>query len=494
MRTALILLFLFALASLPGALLPQWNLDRGKTAQFIIDHPRWGRLLDATGFFSVFGSPWYAAIYLLLFTSLVGCLVPRSVELTRQLRRPPVVTPRNLVRMPHFFAFTTSATPDDSAAKATAVLGRRWRIRRDVEADGAVTISAERGYLREVGNVVFHLSLLGLLVAVAVGKLVGYEGSIIVDTQSGFCSVGPVSYDNFRPGILVDGTQMSPFCVNVENFRSAYTAQGQASEFAATIRYQSGSDVGTGRWSSRVLQVNDPLRISGQRLYLLGHGFTPHFRVKYPSGAVRDYAQPFQPMDSTLVSQGAVKITDPPDWNGTSLLTHQLALVGVFAPTQRVSGGVMTSVFPAARDPGVAVQVYRGDLGLEIGRPQSVFAIDSAQVASGLLVKVKQGNLSPGQTLTLDDGTVITFTGYNEWVSLQTSYDPGQLGALISAIALLVGLTVSLTIKRRRVWFRFRATADATGEARTDVEVGGLARTDAAGYGEEFSRLVRLTV
>ena len=38
-----------------------------------------------------------------------------------------------------------------------------------VEDTGAVSIAAEKGYLRELGNLLFHLSLLGLLVAMAVG-------------------------------------------------------------------------------------------------------------------------------------------------------------------------------------------------------------------------------------------------------------------------------------------------------------------------------------
>ena len=492
MRTALILLFLLAVASLPGALLPQWTLSRSKTAQFMLDHRTAGRWLDQLGFFNVFSSPWYAAIYLLLFTSLVGCLLPRTIDVARQLRMQPVATPRNLARLPlHADAAAVGGDPAAVAAAVTTALRRRhWRVAQRTETDGAVTISAERGYLRELGNLLFHLSLVGLLVAVAVGKLVGFEGSVLVDTGSGFCSVGPVSYDDFRPGILVDGTGMAPFCVDVRTFRSAYTPQGRAAQFAADIGYQSGSDLGTDRWSRRELQVNDPLRINGERLYLLGHGFTPHFRITYPSGAVRDYSQPFQPTDSSLVSQGVVKVTDPPDWTGTQLLTHQLAVVGLFAPTQRVTGGIMTSAFPAARNPGVAIQVYRGDLGLDSGRPQSVFSIDSRQVANGLLVRQKTANLSQGQSVRLDDGTTITFTGYNEWVNLQTSYDPAQLGALISAVVLLCGLTLSLSVRRRRVWYRMRPHSTTGGQ--TLVEVAGLARTDAAGYGHEFAALSQL--
>jgi len=432
----------------------------------------------------------------------VGCLLPRTWEFARQLRRPPVTTPRNLTRLPMHHSGRIAAAPEVVTARVLAGLtgrrGRRWRTTCRTEADGGVAISAERGYLREVGNLLFHISLLGLLVAIAVGKMLGYEGSIIVNTGSGFCSADPVSYDNFRPGLLVDGTSMQPFCVNVENFSSAYTPQGQAAEFAAAINYQSGPDLGTTSWKPRTLQVNDPLRIDGQRLYLLGHGFTPHFRVNFPGGAVRDYAQAFQPTDGSLISQGAVKVTDPPGWTGFGITQHQLAIVGLFAPTAAIHNGIMTSSFPAAHNPGVAVEIYRGDLGLAQGQPQSVFAIDTRQVAMGALVKQKRGNLLPGQSLRLDDGTKITFTGFNEWVSLQTSYDPAQGGALISAIMLLIGLVLSLTIRRRRVWFRLRPFPTGSTGSRappalhTMVDVGGLARTDQAGYGEEFLTLVDL--
>jgi cytochrome c biogenesis protein len=508
MRTALILLFLLALASLPGALLPQWSLNSAKTAQYIIDNPTIGPLLERFGFFEVFASPWYAAIYLLLFTSLIGCLLPRTLEFVGQLRMAPVATPRNLGRLPHHHRQEVDGGPEQVADRITAGL-KGWRIARRTEGDattGALTISAEKGYIREVGNLIFHLSLLGLLVAIAVGKLVGYEGSVIVNVGSQFCSTSPASYDNFRPGLLVDGTDMAPFCVDVQDFTATYTDLGQASGFVAAVRAQSGADAGTDRWESADLQVNDPLRMDGERLYLLGHGFTPHFRVTFPDGTVRDYSQPFAPApnDPNFTSEGAVKVLDPPGATGDEVRRQQLAIVGIFAPTAMVHGGIMTSSFPAPDNPGVAVDVYRGDLGLEGGRSQSVFAIDTTQVENGLLIKQARQNLMVGESITLDDGTAITFTGFNEWVSLQTSYDPAQIWALAFSVTMLIGLMVSLVFKRRRVWFRMRAVpagrdgdderppTPLSGVERTVVEVGGLARTDQAGYGEEFASLAVL--
>ena len=79
--------------------------------------------------FDVFGSAWFAAVYLLLFVSLVGCVVPRSLHHARALRSRPPAAPRNLDRLPEHRSFVSSAGPDEVlAASAAALRGRRWRV------------------------------------------------------------------------------------------------------------------------------------------------------------------------------------------------------------------------------------------------------------------------------------------------------------------------------------------------------------------------------
>ncbi len=533
MRTALILLFLLAIASLPGALLPQWHLNTSKTAQYILDHPTIGPVLNRLGFFDAFASPWYSAIYLLLGISLIGCILPRSAELARQWLAKPSAAPRNLGRLPHHATLSAPGTPDAIAESIRLALRRKgiggWRAAVRGEGGGAVTVSAERGYLREVGNVAFHVSVLGLLIAMAVGSTFGYTGSIIVGAGEGFCSSAPIQYDNFRPGRMVDGTDMAPFCVTVTAFHADYTESGMARSFRADVKVQSGAALHSNVWTDRVLQVNDPLRISGQRLYLLGHGYMPTFTVRYPDGETRDYTAPFEPKDALFTSEGVVKITDPPGYTGADARKNQLAIVGIFAPSAVLAGGVLTSANPELLAPAVAVEVYRGDLGVDDGKAQSVFAIDNDQVTKGLLKSQGRQNLTVGESMTLSDGTTITFTGAKDFVSLQTSYDPAQGWALVFAIGLVAGLLASLTIKRRRVWFRItpapaRGVAadgsppepgkagrtlssssaggaaplggppdpEGAGDPVSVVDVGGLARTDQAGYGAEFDSLVAL--
>jgi cytochrome c biogenesis protein len=134
MRTALILLFLLAVAAVPGSLLPQTPLNPQKTASYIKTHGAYGRLLNKLGFFDVFGSVWFAAIYLLLAVSLIGCLIPRIRLHARAVARAPLPAPRYLNKLPESGVFATSTSAADFAVAARSTLGRRWRVVTRTEA------------------------------------------------------------------------------------------------------------------------------------------------------------------------------------------------------------------------------------------------------------------------------------------------------------------------------------------------------------------------
>jgi cytochrome c biogenesis protein len=486
MRTALVLLFLLALAALPGALLPQYSLNPERVRGYQVEHPTLAPILDRLGFFEVFASPWFAAIYLLLFVSLVGCVLPRTAEYLRQLRRAPVATPRNLARLPHHARAESDAGPEEVIAAARRRL-RGWRSVAREEPGGVRTLSAERGYLREAGNLVFHVALLGLLVSFAIGKLLGYEGQVIVLANgSQFCNSGPLAYDSFRPGVSVDGTDLDPFCVRVNEFTPTYLRNGQPEQFRADLEYQGPAELTTDTWRSHRLQVNDPLRLGGSRVYLIGHGYAPQFTVTFPDGQQRTGLIQWRPVDTaSMLSEGATKFDPPGVTDDAQRRTRQLAITGLFAPTAAFQDKLLFSGFPDLTDPAVAIDVLRGDLGNNSGRGQSIFAIDQSMVDSGRLKQVARANLRPGQQLTIPDGTVVRFDGVTRFASLQVSSDPAQLWVLGFAVAVLGGLGLSLSVKRRRFWVR----ATPLGSTGTVVELGGLARTEAAGYGEEFDRI-----
>jgi cytochrome c biogenesis protein len=490
MRTALLLLFLLALAALPGALLPQRSLNPFKVDEYLEANGGFARLLDRLQFFDVYSSVWFSAIYLLLFISLVGCLLPRTFEYAKSLRAKPVLTPRNLSRLPHHSESTVDGSPDEVIVAARKRL-RGWRQTVHEEEDGTRSISAERGYLRETGNLVFHFAMLGLVVALALGKMFNYEGQVIVLANgSEFCNSGTLGYDSFRPGLRVDGTELSPFCVKVNNFNAQYLKNGQAESFKAYIEYQSGADLESGTWKPYQLEVNSPLRTAGDRVYLLGHGYAPTFTVTFPDGQQRTGTIQWRPVDmATLLSEGATKFDPPGVTDPKERSQRQLAISGLFAPSAVFRGTLMDSGFPDLLNPAVAIDVLRGDLGMDSGRGQSIFSVNQSMVDSGRLKRVTRANLKVGQEVKLDDGSKVRFDGVEQWVSLQVSHDPTQGWVLVFSLLLIAGLGTSLMIKRRRLWIRATPVTSDDDHTRTVVEVGGLARTDRAGYGEQFDRL-----
>jgi cytochrome c biogenesis protein len=252
-------------------------------------------------------------------------------------------------------------------------------------------------------------------------------------------------------------------------------------------------------WRRGTITVNHPLRLKGDRVYVLGNGFAPTFTVTFPNGEKRTQTAPYLPQDlMTMLSEGAMRFDTPagmyPDEDERR--KHQIAIDGLFAPDPAYHSTLLLSQSPIVSEPAVAIRVYQGDTGLDTGRAQSVYTLDRELIDQGRLVRQASVNLNVGQSTTLPDGTVVSFDGYKRWVSMQVSRDPAQNWLLVSTIAMLAGLVVSLLIRRRRIWVRLVPEVggtDGSGPAarRTVVEVAGLARTDQAGWGEGFDEQAR---
>jgi cytochrome c biogenesis protein len=477
MRTALILLFLLALASVPGSVLPQEGIDPAAVTQYYQSHPELAPILNRLSLFSVFAAPWFAAIYLLLFTSLAGCVLPRTFRLVGAARQKPPRAPSNLARLPASASYRTDLPPARALDSAGRLLGRR-RFRLHT---GDGWVSAEKGYLREVGNLLFHVALLALLFSVGLGGIFGYKANRLLVTGQGFADT-PTALDVFHPGKLVTPSDIAPFSINLLSFRASYVTSGP--EFAQPISYNAALSYSAepgGPIRHYDLRVNHPLVVDSVSVYLIGHGYAPVFRVTDGTGRVRwDGPVPFIPVDNTtLTSEGVIKVPDAKP--------YQLGFAGVFLPSAEDVSGRLESAFPAALNPRVSLVAYKGNLGMNSGTPQSVYTLDTKGMKQ---LPISPRPLAAGQSMKLPDGAgTITYLGYQPWVSLAITYDPGQLPALISGFAALAGLILSFLVRRRRVFVRAVPAADGS----TSVIAGGLARSDAAGgFETEFSDLARL--
>lgn len=464
MRTALILLLILALAAIPGSLLPQRIQDPAQVTQYIEDNPRVGPFLDAVQLFDVYASVWFAAIYILLMVSLVGCVLPRSKQHYKAMRQAPPPAPRRLSRMPGYQAFTASGTAEDMLTAAEArlkKLGYRTTRRGDA-------ISAERGYLRETGNLLFHICLLGVTVTMAVGALIGYSGQRILVEGDTFTN-SLVAYDSFEPGSYFSADRLDDYRLRLNSFDASFDDTAAGNQFGQPRAFN--ADVTTiqdGQETDHSLRVNEPIRIDGSRVYLTGNGYAPVITVRDGDGNVT-YSGPvvFLPQDGVYTSRGVVKVPDAsPD---------QLGFIGILLPTaSQNEKGELVSQFAELRNPYLVMNVFAGDLGLDAGVAQSVYELDTDNLdqLAGPDGQPLQLYLKPGETTELPDGLgSVELEEIKRYVALDIRHDPTQGIMLAFTIFLLAGLGLSLFVPRRRMWVRAADTDDGVA-----TEVASLAR------------------
>ncbi|MHA3684113.1 cytochrome c biogenesis protein ResB [Leucobacter sp. HY1908] len=495
MRVALILLLLLAVAAIPGSLLPQRSADPNGVLQYEADHPKLFPILDAfpVQAFDVYSSVWFSSIYLLLFISLIGCVLPRVAHHWKAWRGKPPKTPARLNRMAGFTEVRVSnpsATPaerEEFAARAVTeardVL-KRSRYRTEVQrvtrrGVTEISVSAERGYLRETGNLLFHTALLGVLVCVGVGGAFTFNGQkVLVEGETMVNQL--IDYDTVNSGNGFDSESLEPFTLQLKSLQVDYMtpedgnvdALGQVKDYIASMKLTDPD----GTESEEVIRVNHPLRVHGSPIYLIANGYAPTLTIRNAEGeTVYSESMPFIPQDTNMVSLGVVKV--PYGIKKGDGERTQLGLRGFFYPTKvDLESGAYTSNFPDLENPVLTLDVFEGDLGIDSGVPQSVYALDTEnmQQLTGRAIDKKSLELTIGETIDLPDGMgTLTFEAAPRYAAFDVMRNPAQTGVLIFALLALGGLIWSLFVPRRRMWVKALLTDDGV-----TLQYAALARGD----------------
>jgi cytochrome c biogenesis protein len=484
MRIALILLFLLSLAAIPGSLIPQTSSDELKVQTFRDKHTVVSPFYDKLQLFHVYSSVWFSAIYILLFISLIGCIIPRTWQFVGQLRGRPPVAPKRLTRLPAYTTWRTNAEPEAAREAAVAMLRKRhFRVQATGDA-----VAAEKGYLRETGNLMFHIALIVMLVSFAWGQLFNSNGGKLVVEGDGFANT-LTQYDDFKSGSLFDVNNLAPFSFHLDSFSASYETSGpevgSARAFTAHVTYTAKPGDKPRR---SVIELNKPLVVDGSKVYLISHGYAPSVTIKDGHGkTVFHGATPLLPIDSNLSSTGAIKVMDGyRDKNGKK---EQLGIAAFFVPTYGQKTGQMFSQFPGLGFPVLNVGPFHGSLGVDSGLPQNVYQLDTSKMTQFKDSKGKQlkKTLLPGETLKLPNGagSITMDKDIKQWASFQISHQPGSLSALFGACAAIIGLAGSLFIQRRRIWVRATRGTDGV----TVIEMAGLGRSESAKLPEELGDL-----
>ena len=460
MRIALILLLLLALAAIPGSLYPQRSADPNGVVLYFKANPGLAPWLDNLQLFDVYSSSWFSSIYLLLFISLIGCVIPRVGVHYKALMAPPPQAPTSLSRLPAYKLLANSEKHYKLSKAEQYLKSKRFRV---VAERGS--IRAEKGYLRETGNLLFHTSLIGVLISVGLGGALSYSGQRVLVEGETFVN-NEAGFDSFTPGLIYDSKNLTPFSITLDKFETTYDYKnpnnyGRPIDFIATVTSKLANQSAT----KEVIRVNDPLQLPNSKVYLTGNGYAPIIVLRDADGTV-SFSGPvvFLPQDANLTSLGVIKNPDAKP--------KQYGILAFFYPTPaKLKTGALTSGHPDIHFPLLTMNVYVGNLGLDSGIASNAFDLQThglKQVAGGKS-KVKAIELKGGEIAELPNGLgTVEFKGLKRFASLDITYNPGEIYVLFFAILTFLGLIMMLITPRRRVWIR--KTPDG-------IEVGALAKT-----------------
>src|SRR4029453_7112633 len=107
-------------------------------------------------------------------------------------------------------------------------------------------------------------------------------------------------------GPRVHPSDLPNFCLKLSDFEASFQSTGQPKKFMATVQVSENN----GPDRTREFTVNDPLRLDGANVYLLGHGYAPVLKYTDRHGVQQTKIVPFLPTDGMLTSEGVAQFPD----------------------------------------------------------------------------------------------------------------------------------------------------------------------------------------
>jgi len=378
--------------------------------------------------FHVFSSTWFTIGLVVLILSIVICTIDRTPRLWRMASEIRVVQPDAYFdpRLPDRVRLAGGEAAPDVATIRSVLRRNRFTI-RTAEVDGLTYLYGDRNRWTRLATLISHLGLILFLVAAAVTSRLGDELGLVV-AEGDTLTVQPIG----TPGLLL---------VRNNGFEApGLFENGMASDFVTDLSvYRDGELL-----ARKQIRVNDPLSAGGYTFHQNGFGPAPNLRVRDLAGAI--------------LWSGPVPMTDQAGGLPFGTLAVPGRDLGLQLLLDRTSAGVGTLL--------VLPYVVTG-----------TNADGTPEVETGFPLTVTNGATAEFEALDLE----VTLDGFSEYTLLIAKRDPGQGLVWLAFGALIVGLSITFYLPRRRVWARLGRDGELALVGRSDRYVD---------FDREFGRLV----
>ena len=280
-KLALVTLFLIAVTSIIGTVIPQKEAAEfyiskygPKTAQFfaILDIP------------DMYNSWWFLALLFLLAFNLIICSIDRFPAVWKQVTADGLaLPPERLQKMSNRLSWTSDGSVSEvSSALQEKLKNKRFNAESREHGESTVLFS-QKGHWTRTGVYIVHASILVIFFGAIIGSLGGYKGSVMI----------PETQESSRVFLYGGkGVKELDFTVRCNNFQIDFYPNGMPKEYTSSLTVlEQGEEVLT-----KLIEVNDPLKYKGVTFYQSSYEPYQDFvvSIKHPAGEAQSFIIPFQ--------------------------------------------------------------------------------------------------------------------------------------------------------------------------------------------------------
>jgi len=284
-KLALVILFLIAVTSIIGTVIPQ-----KESFEFYVNNfgPQMAQIFTILDIPDMYNSWWFLALLFLLSFNLVICSIDRFPGVWKQVTSDGLAVPAQRIEKmsTQLRWMSDGAVPEMRDTLSEKLRGKGFKPSLK-EQDGATVLFAQKGNWTRTGVYIVHASILVIFLGAIIGYLGGFKGSVMV----------PETMERDRVFLFGGkGMQELDFAVRCNNFRIEFYPNGMPKEYTSSLTViEAGEEVLT-----KIIEVNDPLTYKGITFYQSSYEPYQDFviTVSSPSGARSTFIVPFQEQES----------------------------------------------------------------------------------------------------------------------------------------------------------------------------------------------------
>ena len=253
-KLALVTLFVLAIASIIGTIVPQKEEAARYIELYGENIAKFFQLLDIQ---DMYNSWWFVSMLVLFSLNLIVCTIERLPHIWKVVTQDNLAT-TSVDRLTKMAMSRKFKTPVASDLAATTILqlmkGAGWPLSQ-TEKDGGTLFFSQKGPYTRLGVIIVHVSILVIFAGALIGSFYGYKASVLIPEGASTSQVYQSNAEHTP--IPLD------FTVRCDDFELTYYDTGMPKEYRSDlVVIKDNQEV-----YSQSIVVNDPMQFAGLTFY-----------------------------------------------------------------------------------------------------------------------------------------------------------------------------------------------------------------------------------